>query len=334
MDLTSDKKRLLDLVERARTGKLALPQFQRDFVWDRDSIEELIRSLLRGYYIGSFLFLETDRDHLPFGTRPIAGAPAGDGAPEFLILDGQQRLTALHYVFSAPDIPLRGTSYPYRFFIHLARIQEVEREDDVVWSVRADAVGDLDRREVQYERAVLPLSELPRWEEWHHGYGNWLAERQGPNALMHWYGHVQPVWNRYVMRVREAFIPVISLPKVARDDRDGISQICSIFEKLNSTGLKLSVFDLLTARLFRDDVDLHALWRDALRQHPLLARFAGGDADPDAASPDPFGVLLLRTVALLRGKEVKARKLIELEARDFPRDWARAARPWNAPSSG
>ncbi|MBX6772811.1 MAG: DUF262 domain-containing protein [Chloroflexi bacterium] len=324
MDLTSDKKRLLDLVERAGTGRLALPQFQRDFVWDRDSIEELIRSLLRGYYIGSFLFLETDRDHLPFGTRPIAGANA-DGVPEHLVLDGQQRITALHYVFAAPDIPLRGTSYPYRFFIDLSRIQEVEREDDVVWSVRADAVGELDRPEVQYERSILPLTELPRWERWNSGYGVWLANRQGQDALMHWYTNVRPIWDRYITRMREALIPVITLPRVAQDDRDGIAQICSIFEKLNSTGLKLSVFDLLTARLFRDGVDLHALWRDALRQYPLLAQFAGGDSDPETASPDTFGVLLLRTVALLRGREIKSRKLVELAAEDFPRDWERAA---------
>jgi len=326
LDLASDKKRLMDLVERAMVGRIALPQFQRDFVWDRDSIEELIRSLLRGYYIGSFLFLETDRDHLPFGIRPIAGARQVDGVvPEYLVLDGQQRITALHYVFAAPAIPLRWTSYPYQFFIDLNRLPDIEREDDAVWSARADAAGGLEELAIQYERAVLPLTQLPRWEDWSSNYGQWLAEQKGSDALMEWYKNVRPVWDFYIKRVRDALIPVISLPRVAPGDRDGIAQICSIFEKLNSTGLKLSVFDLLTARLFRDGVDLHELWKSALRQYPLLRCFAGGEPDLEEAPADEFGVLLLRTVALLRGREVKGRKLIELEAQDFPADWMRAA---------
>ena len=326
MELTSDKKRLMDIVERAMSGRIALPQFQRDFVWDRDSIEELIRSLLRGYYIGTFLFLETDRDHLPFGIRLIAGARPPDGTvPEYLILDGQQRITALHYVFAAPAIPLRWTSYPYRFFISLDRLPEIEREDDAVWSLRADALGALAERVAQYEQRVLALTDVPRWDAWLGDYGEWLLEERGPEHFAGWFKNVRPVWDNYIRRLLGAQIPVISLPRVSPQDHEGIAQVCTIFEKLNSTGLKLSVFDLLTARLFRAGVDLHQLWKQALREHPLLRLFAGGEPDLEDAAPEWYGIFLLRTVALLPGQEVKARKLIALEPEGFGADWMRAA---------
>jgi len=38
LDITPDKKRLLDLVERAGSGEVALPEFQRNFVWTRDDV--------------------------------------------------------------------------------------------------------------------------------------------------------------------------------------------------------------------------------------------------------------------------------------------------------
>lgn len=46
MDITPDKKRLLDLVERARSGEIALPEFQRNFVWTRDDVRDLLTSVL------------------------------------------------------------------------------------------------------------------------------------------------------------------------------------------------------------------------------------------------------------------------------------------------
>ncbi|MCL6639252.1 MAG: DUF262 domain-containing protein [Firmicutes bacterium] len=73
MDITPDKKRLLDLVERARSGEIALPEFQRNFVWTRDDVRDLLTSVLKGYFIGSFLLLKVDAESSPFAFRAVAG---------------------------------------------------------------------------------------------------------------------------------------------------------------------------------------------------------------------------------------------------------------------
>jgi uncharacterized protein with ParB-like and HNH nuclease domain len=50
MEITPDKLKLIDLVEDAYRGKLCRPNFQRDFVWPRDQVADLVRSVLRGYF--------------------------------------------------------------------------------------------------------------------------------------------------------------------------------------------------------------------------------------------------------------------------------------------
>ena len=74
-------------------------------------------------------------------------------------------------------------------------------------------------------------------------------------------------------------VPLVELPRVDEADAEWIGRVCAIFEKLNSTGVELSVYDLLTARLYRYGIRLHGK-RSArpprrthhLRDHAALRR--------------------------------------------------------------
>jgi uncharacterized protein with ParB-like and HNH nuclease domain len=48
-----------------------------------------------------------------------------------MILDGQQRLTSLYYVFASPDIPLKGTTHSYKFYLDLNNLVKDEVDDAV-----------------------------------------------------------------------------------------------------------------------------------------------------------------------------------------------------------
>ena len=317
MEIRPDKVPVLRLVEQAQEGRIALPQFQRNFVWPREEIADLLLSILKGYFIGTFLLLETDRDHTPFGVRPLAGVGKRpeDLRPERLVLDGQQRLTSLHYVLAAPAIPLRWTRHPYRFFLDLRKALEND-DDGLVFSRRADRCGDLLDEETQFERWILPFTEVPRWTEWKDRYEDWLFDRDR-DEHRRYREERRNRWNELLGMFRGFQVPVIEIPKVHDGDREGITEVCAIFEKLNSTGIRLSVFDLLTARLYRYGIDLHALWEEAVSEHALLKKFSEG-------SPADYGVLALRTVALLRRQEVKSRSLIHLGPEGFEDDWRTA----------
>lgn len=81
---------LADLLSAVASGKLQLPDFQRDWKWDDDRIASLLATVSLGYPIGVVMTLETGGDGSRFKPKPIAGVPEnGLFDPEQLLLDGQ-----------------------------------------------------------------------------------------------------------------------------------------------------------------------------------------------------------------------------------------------------
>ena len=271
MKTTPDNNNLIDLVQKARKGTLVLPQFQRNFVWTRDDVTGLLVSILEGHFVGSFLLLRTDLDSVAFAMRAIEGVPVGQDQlkPDWMVLDGQQRLTSLHYVFSAPDIPLRGTKYPYRFFLDLTKLTTGNLED-AISSERADRVGDMLDTERQYETLVIPFTAIEDWDKWLNGYERWLVAHDRDAYFDVYFDKHKPVWGEILGRIRSFDVPTIEIPKVPPDSDERITEVCAIFEKMNSTGVRLWAFDLLTARMYRyrdeagNPISVHALWEEAM----------------------------------------------------------------------
>ena len=145
MEIITDKRKLLPMVLKACEGKICLPDFQRDFVWPPDAIADLLRSMLRRYFVGSLLLLRCDPNDPPFAPCLLRGAKSNTTTliSGGLLLDGQQRLTSLVYAFKAPDLPLKNTKLRRWFFVVL------------------DLLGkDPDDEEIVLERAVRDLEGL------------------------------------------------------------------------------------------------------------------------------------------------------------------------------
>jgi len=95
--IKSDYK-LADIVHDIEKGILRIPQFQREFVWDKPRVIKLLESIYLEYPIGSFFFWDAPRKYYDF-YRDIAelGLPKPDKYEKIVfILDGQQRLTSLY----------------------------------------------------------------------------------------------------------------------------------------------------------------------------------------------------------------------------------------------
>lgn len=101
-EITPQVVHLIDLLKRAKEGRLRVPRFQREFVWRRQDIVDLFDSIARQYPIGT-LFL--------WGSQPVPKSRARIGPlvlPDYLgetwlVLDGQQRLTTLVGVLLADE---------------------------------------------------------------------------------------------------------------------------------------------------------------------------------------------------------------------------------------
>lgn len=101
-EITPQVVHLVDLLKRAKEGRLRVPRFQREYVWRRQDIVDLFDSIARQYPIGT-LFL--------WGAQPVPSSRLRIGPlqlPEYngeiwLVLDGQQRLTTLVGVLLANE---------------------------------------------------------------------------------------------------------------------------------------------------------------------------------------------------------------------------------------
>jgi hypothetical protein len=252
------------------------------------------------------------------GSKP----PAQDPRPELLILDGQQRLSSLIYALTAPDLSLKDSSQRRWFFVDLDVLLNEPDSDEVVFDRAKRELRGLDKREVQYEQRILPCTELlteKAFYKWRDDYEDWLRQAD-PETFEVYREKWRGVWTSAVNAFKTFEVPLVELPRVDDSDSESIGRVCAIFEKLNSTGVDLSVYDLLTARLYRDSIKLHDLWAEAVNAHQLLRTWSKGKADVHK-----FGVLVLRTLALLRGLDPKPRILIDLEPEGFEDDWRRAA---------
>ena len=327
MEITPNKRKIILLVEEAQQGTVCLPNFQRDFVWSSDEVADLLRSLLRGYFVGSLLLLDCDKKQPPFAPIPLRGAEPATLklSPSQLVLDGQQRLTSLIYALYGPDLGLKNSKRPRKFFIDLDALLVDPDSDDIVFDLteREMVKEGLDTLEGQFRRRALPVTSLVSGRAfliWRDGYDDWLREQNG-EAHDEFRGGIRERWQAAVDAFLGFEVPLVELPIVRDDDVDAVARVCAIFEKLNSTGVELSVYDLLTARLYRSQVDLHALWDQAVQDNPRLADWSEGNADTNK-----FGVLVLRTMALLRDLDPKPKILINLTPEGFEHDWNAAAK--------
>lgn len=115
------EQRLETLIQQANDGTIQVPEFQREMIVDDDWVRGVLASVSLGYPIGAFMLLRAGNPDLEFETRPVAGSPAQNVKPDWLLVDGQRRLTTLYRALSKPGCYLDtvATSDP-EDAIHLA----------------------------------------------------------------------------------------------------------------------------------------------------------------------------------------------------------------------
>ncbi len=138
-------KQLSWLLGEIQQREIALPDFQRDFVWDPTATQELIISVANNYPAGSLLAIRNaNSTHSYFAAREFQGAPLlNSHRPTYLILDGQQRLTSLYQAFYGVG--------EYQYFLRLRNLIDGKEMDDdgVLFHVRTDAKRGWQRKALQ-----------------------------------------------------------------------------------------------------------------------------------------------------------------------------------------
>lgn len=84
-----------EVLMRIESGEIALPDIQREFVWDNVQVRDLIASIYKKHPIGMILIWEIATEDIP--TEYIESNFQG-GNIRYLVIDGQQRLSSLLFV--------------------------------------------------------------------------------------------------------------------------------------------------------------------------------------------------------------------------------------------
>jgi hypothetical protein len=291
-----DHVSLTTLIGRLREGRYVIPDFQREFEWKPWDIRELMRSIFLDYYIGSLLLWKGKTESFDaLACEPLYGFD-GNGDPTHIVLDGQQRLTAMYYAFMAPDISAPARQNRFLYFIRVDQFMEevYDQAFDYDWTRRG--VNLLADRAAQFEAHLFPLAvvgrggwELPNWVQDYekHWRQKEAAAREADDdreaAIAARHSANARGFGEHLKAITEQYqIAYIEL------DRDlELDKVCDIFTQINSRGIRLDVFDLVNALLKPKGLQLKHMWRDAA---PQL----------DFVESDRLDVYILQVMSILR----------------------------------
>ena len=270
-----DHVSLTTLVDRLREGRYVIPDFQREFEWKPWDIRELMRSIFLDYYIGSLLLWKgTSENFEALACEPVYGFN-GYGDASHIVLDGQQRLTAMYYAFVAPDVAAPSRYNRFLYFIRVDRFMEEAYDDAFHYDWTRRGVNLLANRKAQFDAHKFPLAvvgqrgwELPNWVQDYEKHWRTkaseakdlgdetkfqLARRHSENARA--FGeHLKEITQQYQV----AYIEL--------DQELELDKVCDIFTQINSRGIRLDIFDLMNALLKPKGLQLKHLWRAAKQE--------------------------------------------------------------------
>jgi hypothetical protein len=267
------------LISRLREGRYVIPDFQRDFEWKPWDVRDLIRSIFLDYYIGSLLLWKGKADNFEalscehlYGFEDVPYADhKSRGKPEHIVLDGQQRLTALHYALFAPEVPLPGRANQAAFYVQIDEFM-AERYDQAFhydWMSRK-FTKILSHPELQYQDHIFPIRvfgqsgwALPNWVQGYIAYWE-KAERtaqDGEDTVEAEHCAVFAENARQFGDLLKGLTEEYQLSYIELDEDIGLDKVCDIFTQINSRGVQLDVFDLINALLKPRGLQLRHMWR-------------------------------------------------------------------------
>lgn len=259
----STKTQLSKILDEIVDGKIQLPDFQRGWIWDDEHIRSLMISIARLFPIGAIMLLENGGD-TKFKVRPVEGIENGlDFAEkaERLILDGQQRLTSLTQVLKLNKPVVTTDSKKKRidryYYIDIEKALNgheyydeaflgVEKDKTLRENFGRDIKLDLSTKEKEYDHMCFPCVQILNSDNWEEGLQDYAPEKF----------KTYMVFRKHILNnFRNYDIPIIELKKDNRKEA-----VCLVFEKVNTGGVPLSIFELVTATYASDNVNLRDEW--------------------------------------------------------------------------
>lgn len=318
--MQTNDRLITELMTAINNGRIQLPDFQRGWVWEDGRIKALIASIINNYPVGAAMFLEYGNENVRFKYRTIEGAEdAGDTVPTELILDGQQRLTSIYSsLYSKQPVHTRTDKGKEIYRYYYIDIQKALDEScdrlDAIFSVPENKIVtsefgrkediNLSKQEYEFENKVFPLNRILDFasaQEWQIEYYAYYSYNQDITKQFSEFN------TKIVMPTCQYKIPVILLSKETPKEA-----VCQVFENVNTGGVSLTVFELVTAIFAMDDFELRKDW-EARKE-----RYFSGDLLSVITSTD-FLVACTLLSSYKKGGTVSCKKkdVLELKLEEY-----------------
>ena len=229
------------LLDQIDLGSVALPVFQRGYVWSGRQVRSFMTSLYNRHPVGSLLVWETHTDNVEArGDQDLASGTVK------LLLDGQQRISTLYGI-------IRGE--PPEFFDGKASAFQ-----GLHFHLEEETFEFYSKRKMQHNPLWIDVTELMQ-----DGLGALLQRIMADDEID---GDIQTYTNR-LNRIENMKSVDFHIEEVTGPDKS-IDVVVDIFNKINSGGTKLSKGDLALAKVCgswpeaRDELqDRLEKWADA-----------------------------------------------------------------------
>lgn len=202
-------------VEQAVNGVIDIPEFQRDFVWTKDQVKDLLDSLIKEYPVGAFLIWDL--------SNYTTGKHVYEKKRKEWIVDGQQRVVSFC---------IMSLKKPYWL--------DVKEWNDIIdrYKVRINILT----LEVSLEHSGI--SKNPEWL-YPHEILNFSDVREAAETLSKELNRQDLFTKIYdnLKQVREALgrdVPIIKI-------NTSLEHIATIFERINSAGTRVKLADVTLA---------------------------------------------------------------------------------------
>lgn len=307
--MRTNDRTITDLMKAVQSGAAQLPDFQRGWVWDDNRIKALIASIIHNFPVGAAMFLTYGNPEIQFKYKPIEGAVVPTGVvPSELILDGQQRLTSIFNALYS-DKPVhtktdKGKEIDRYYYIDIEKALDPSAEnDEVIISVPdtrivtgefgRDVLLDLSTPEKEYQQKRMPLNlilDSSKWQPWQSEY-------------YAYYQYAPEITKQFMDFTTRILIPVsqYQMPVIVLDRDTPKEAVCQVFENVNTGGVSLTVFELVTAVYAMDSFPLREDW--ATRKEKCLS----GDVISGVTATDFLTALTLLS-SYKSGGPVKCKK--------------------------
>jgi hypothetical protein len=217
-----DNRKYFDLIQHIKNGAIKIPKFQREFVWEKQKTADLLDSILKGYPIGTIIIWKTKerlRSIKNLGNVDLPDTPDGDSVQ--YILDGQQRLASLFVVREGLSLKKDNKDIDYKT-IYINLDKDSTDPENIVTIEKPDGTS-ITVHQLLNEGAAFIADNYPR-------------------DYLDLIDHYKKRFETYDFST----IVISDYP---------IDQAVEIFNRINTTGKALTLFEIMVAKTFDETTD-------------------------------------------------------------------------------